>query len=82
MANCVSWEDGGYGCAGSIAFRNEKGVIHRDLGYASIDTDGTKRYVQDDGSVEPGVYWSLMYKKYKGTEHEQLCVANMLGAAK
>ena len=74
---CITWFEG-YGRDGSIAFRDSKGDLHRELGAAVFTTTGRISYCLKDLELTYADYWAEMYRRYKGTEHEDTCKAKML----
>lgn len=58
----------------------KNGWNHKDLGPAMIIMPaGVESYWQDGYSVSDlRQHWKDMYIKYKGTEHEELCLSQML----
>lgn len=66
--------------AGALWYIKE-GSNSRELGPCGIYDDGTVEYCyagkRFGNSKE---YWGIMFEKYKGTEHEVLCLAQMLAS--
>lgn len=63
--------------SGSLWYIDE-GYNHRDLGPAGIWDDGRLDYWIHGRFLEPHRYWQEMYKKYKGTDKEELILAELL----
>lgn len=54
------------------------GKTHRDLAPARVYYDGSFAYFLHGWYYDEKAYWTKMYEKYKGTEHEGLCLSHVL----
>lgn len=59
----------------------KNGHLHRELGPACVDEAGDLYYSLNGYTYKTHKdYWAEMYVKYRGTEHEELCMIELLAS--